>query len=137
MYDRRDAPSARWGQSRVQAPSSGFRGAPTVAGFGGGSSLRGVRATTSLTESTNAVPAAAAADSVSVQSSTTAAQPEAVAEQTEIPVLIVHGTFSNATEVEPLKENLESRGLTVYSTPTAGRSVSLDCWTRQPVVFKT
>ncbi|MCB9408964.1 alpha/beta fold hydrolase [Mycolicibacterium sp.] len=109
---------------RVQAPSSGFRGAPTVAGFGGGSSLRGVRATTSLTESTNAVPAAAAADSVSVQSSTTAAQPEAVAEQTEIPVLIVHGTFSNATEVEPLKENLESRGLTVYSY-TYGRAFSL------------
>lgn len=38
-----------------------------------------------------------------------------VTAQTEIPVLIVHGTFSNTTEVEPLKENLESRGLTVYS----------------------
>lgn len=98
----------------ARALSSGFRVTPTVAGFGDESPRRGVRATTSLTASTNAVPAAAA-DSGLVQSSTAAAQPETVTAQTEIPVLIVHGTFSNTTEVEPLKENLESRGLTVYS----------------------
>ncbi len=53
-----------------------------------------------------------------------AARPETVTAQTEIPVLIVHGTFGNATEVEPLKENLESRGLTVYSYDY-GRAFSL------------
>jgi len=109
---------------RKQALSSRFRVTPIVAGFGDGSSRREVRATTSLTASTNAVPAAAAADSAVVQSSTAAAQPETVTAQTEIPVLIVHGTFSNTTEVESLKENLESRGLTVYSY-NYGRAFSL------------
>lgn len=98
---------------RVRAPSSRSRGTPIGAGFGDGASLRGIRATTSLTADADALPAAAV-DSVLVQSST-AAQPETVTTQTEIPVLIVHGTFSNATEVEPLKESLESRGLTVHS----------------------
>ena len=98
---------------RVQALSSRSRDTPIGAGFGDGSSLRGVRATTSFTARPDALPAAAV-DSVLVQSST-AAQPETVTAQTEIPVLIVHGTFSNATEVEPLKESLESRGMTVYS----------------------
>lgn len=92
---------------RVQALSSRFRDKPTVAGFGDAPSRRGVRAT-----------------AASVHSSTAAAQPETVTAQTEIPVLIVHGTFSNATEVDPLKENLESRGLTVYSYDY-GRAFSL------------
>ena len=100
---------------RVQALNSRFPVTPTVAGYGDGSSRRGARATTSLAASANAMPVAAAADSSLVQSSTAAAQPETVTAQTEIPVLIVHGTFSNTTEVEPLKANLESRGLTVYS----------------------
>jgi len=37
------------------------------------------------------------------------------AEPDKIPVLIVHGTFSNTEEVQPLKDNLEAQGLTVYS----------------------
>lgn len=49
---------------------------------------------------------------------------ETVTAQTEIPVLLVHGTFGNATELEPLKEHLESRGLTVFSYDY-GRAFSL------------
>ena len=110
---------------RVQALSSRFPGTPIGAGFGDASSRGGVGATPLLTAGADALPAAAAVDSVLVQSSAAAAaQPETVTAQTEIPVLIVHGTFSNAAEVEPLKENLESRGLTVYSY-TYGRAFSL------------
>ena len=108
---------------RVQALSSRSRDTAIGAGFGDGSSRGGVGATPLLTAGADALPAAAV-DSVLVQSSPAAAQPETVTAKTEIPVLIVHGTFSNATEVEPLKENLESRGLTVFSY-TYGRAFSL------------
>src|SRR5262245_9219920 len=58
----------------------------------------------SPTTATKAVRAAAAANSARPQPSTVPARPETVTVQTdprEIPVLIVHGTFSNTTEVEP------------------------------------
>jgi triacylglycerol esterase/lipase EstA (alpha/beta hydrolase family) len=67
--------------------------------------------TTASTASTTA-PAAAATDSA------------ATTDPSSIPVLIVHGTWSNTAEVEPLKENLEAQGLTVYSY-NYGHSFSL------------